>query len=183
MAGSTGGTTPAGARRWSDQEQQEFVAALQGDGFTDDEIAAWVSVPVYGGVAFQVATVRSWRQHGFRVAEAVEWEEAAFDPIDASTWSADGFSPLQAEYVRNQILCRSRNGNVQQMLNEEAAWRSSGIPPLWVCRVLGAGARNLREGRQMYDDAQADTTALGSLRLLAGLAEWDFAYLERPDCA
>ncbi len=126
-------------------------------------------MPSHGGVAFQVATVRSWRQHGFRVAEAVEWEVAAFDPIDASTWSADGFSPLQAEYVRNQILCRSRNGNVQQMLKEEAAWRSSGIPPCGCVRFSGCGARNLREGRQMYADSRADTDTLGSLRLLAGL--------------
>ena len=178
MCGCPADESSGSGREWSEMKRRELAEGLRRASFAEDEVAAWLAAPPSGTVAQQIAVAQQWRSAGFPGGEAVQWDEVAFDPSDALSWAAAGFTPLQAEYAQAQILRRHGDGNVDKMLRDEADWRASGIPPLWICRLLGARVCTLAEALDLYERSRTDSTIAGRLRLLAGLDGWDFSYLE-----
>lgn len=174
-------TTPPPVPVPHSSDPQRLASLLRAHGFTAREAAAWLEARPQVGVDAQVEVAKDWRASGFDALAAVRWYEAAIDPVDAVEWAAAGYTVEQAEYVQLVILLRhlDAKSDVYGVLDEEEMWRTSGLSPIWVCRTLGAGVRDIEQAREWQAASARDGgSVVFMMRILAGLAGRDFSHLE-----
>lgn len=167
--------------QWPDpQVRTRLTQSLVSVGMDVDTARGWMSSVLAADASPSevVDVAEEWIDACLPADEALRWAELlCFTPREAADWHRRGFTPKEAELIQVVVAFNSGAGTSQGAAKEEAAWRTSGLPPRLV--VLGvASGESLASMQGKVARGEMTQAVQGTLALVADMRGVDVQRLE-----